>query len=399
MQALLDTDMQNFWLTLVVLLAGLSQVNGYRPIVRPKEKITTSEAPEPWHRTIYETQKEIVTPTVIAGITFRAKPPATPNPLQPWITLNKLGEPKTVKPEIKNGHTKKGHPDYSTYFKTPMVHTYSYEELKAHNMDPDDVHVETTFIDEDDTYVSLNPVIRCTPDRYYNKGASGDLSSEPFCTPRENVLWKVGKTYFASWYTHFFRDEDSDEVIDEVRVHLSYVREKEHEKGFVKRDLPATFFSSEWLRNDEGMLPIEVQEEWLQGSRSRRVVLSVQPKNVPDDEFKPLDHGVLFTIDQGSKVFKATKEELALEDAGFTNRHWLWVAITMPTVVVIALILMYFFLYANNGYRDFSDITRKAMSKKHRVIGKVSDLKKYKSLKNHKYSELPSYKTKPGKQH
>lgn len=391
--------MQNFWLAFVVLLTGLSQVYAYRPNVRPKEKLTTSEEPNPWYRTIYGSKVEIVTPTVIAGVTFRAKPSPTPNPLQPWITLNKNGEPKTVKPEIKNGITKKGSPDYSTYFKVVSTRTLAYEDLKAHNMDPDEVHEEEVFSDEDDTYISLNPVIRCTPNRYFNKGTSGDIPSEPFCTPRENSQWKVGKTYFASWYTHFFKDEHSDEVIDEVRVHLSYVKERDEEKGFVKRDIPATFFTSEWLRNDEGMLPFEIQDEWLQGQRTRKVVLSVQPKNVPDEEFDPLEHGVLLFIDKGSKVYKNTKEEILLANAGFTNKHWLFVAITMPTVVVIALIVMYFFLYANNGYRDFSDITRKAMSKKHRVIGKVSEMKKYKNMKNHKYSELPSYNTKPDKQH
>ncbi|QLQ80122.1 hypothetical protein HG537_0D01220 [Torulaspora globosa] len=391
--------MGKFWLSLVVLLAGFSEVNGYRPNIRPKEKVTTSEQPDPWYRTIYGTKVELVTPTVIAGVTFKAKPSPTPNPLEPWITLNKLGEPKTVKPEIKNGITKKGSPDYSTYFKVASTTTLAYEDLKAHNMDPDEVYEEKVFIEEDKTYVSLNPVIRCTPDRYFNKGPSRDISSEPFCTPQEDVQWKVGKTYFASWYTHFFRDEHSDEVIDEVKVHLSYVKEREGEKGFVKRDIPATFFSSEWLRNDEGMLAIEVQPEWLQGARTRKVVLSVQPKNVPDEEFHPLDHGILLFIDAGSRVYKHTKEQLALEEAGFTERHWLFVAITMPTVVVIALILMYFFLYANNSYRDFSDITRKAMSKKHRVIGKVSEIKKFKNLRNHKYSELPSYQTKPDKQH
>lgn len=389
--------MHNFWLALVVLLTGISQVYGYRPVIRPKEKVTTSEEPEPWYRTIYGTQRELVTPTVIAGVTFKAKPAPTPDSLQPWITLNKLGEPKTVKPEFKNGRTKKGVPDYSTYFKAVSTRTWSYEELQAHNMDPDEVHEEKIYIDEDDTYVSLNPVIRCTPDRYFNKGISGDIPSEPFCTPRENVQWKVGKTYFATWYTHFFRDEHSDEVIDEVRVHLSYVKERESEKFQVKRDIPATFFSSEWMRNDEGMLGIEIMQEWLDDYRTRKVVLSVQPINIPDDEFDPLEHGVLIYIDQGSKVFKPTKDQLALEKAGITDNHWLYVAITMPTVVVIALVMMYFFLYANGRYRDFSDITRKAMNKKRRVIGKVSDMKKFKHMKNHKYTELPTYK--PDKQH
>lgn len=389
--------MQNLWLNLVLFLMAISHVHGYKPNIRPQEKVTTSEEPEPWHRTIYGSVKEIVTPTVIAGVTFRAKPLPTSDPLQPWITLNNQGEPKTVKPGMKNGRIKKGSPDYSTYFKAVSTRTWSYEELQAHNMDPNEEHEETILIDEDDTYVSLNPVIRCTPQRYFKKGDSGDKSSAPFCTPREKVQWKVGKTYFATWYTHFFKDEHSDEVIDKVRVHLSYVKESEHSRGYAKRDMPATFFSSDWLRNDEGMLAIEVLDEWLQGARTRSVVLSVQPYNIPDDSFDPLENGVLIYIDQGSKVFKKTKEQLALEKAGISENHWLYVAITMPTAVVVALVLMYFFLYANGKNRDFSDITRKVNNKKRRVLGKVSEMKKFKHIKNRKYTELPTYK--PDKQH
>lgn len=380
------------------LLLGVDHVQGYRQIVRPKEKLTTSEEVKPWYRTIYSTQVEVVTPTVVAGVTFSAKPLATPDPLQPWISLNKEGEPKTVKPEIKNGRTKRGTPDYSTYFQTVSTRTFSYEDLKAHNMDPNDVHEEEVFIDEDKTYVSLNPVIRCTPKLYFNKGASGDITSEPFCFPRENVQWKVGKTYFVTWYTQFFRDEHSDKVVDKVRVHLSYVKEKANEQGFLKRDIPATFFSSDWVRNLEGVYPIEVMQDWLQDVFTRKIVVSVQPENVPDDEFDPLLNGVLLYIDQGSKVYKDTREQLALKDAGISNSRWYYVAITMPTVVIVALVLMYFFLFANSRYRDFSDVTRKAANRKRRVLGKVSELKKFKNIKNHKYSELPSFKTKPGKQ-
>lgn len=375
----------------------LVSVEGYRPQVNPKEKHTTSDSPKPWLRTIYSTQKEIVTPTVIAGVTFSGKPKATPDPLEPWVSLDKVGKPKTIKPVIKNGRTEKGIPDYSTYFQSVTTRTYSYEELKAMDLPPNEPHEEEEFIDEDDTYVSLNPVVRCTPQLYFNKGSTKDVPSAPFCIPYEHVSWKAGETYFTTWYTHFFRDENSDEVIEKVRVHLSYVKEQSNEKGILKRDLTAAFYSSDWLKNVDGLHPIEVIEEWLQGDRTRKVVLSVQPENIPDDEFDPLEYGVFLAIDQGSVVFRHTKEELALKDAGITDNKWWYVAITMPTVVIIALVLMYFFLYANNNYRDFSDITREAQKKKRRVLGKVSEMKKFKNTKNHKYSELPSYK--PSKQH
>lgn len=62
--------------------------------------------PDPWYRTV-DGQVEIVRPTVIAGVTISAKPPKTTDPLQEWVSLDKTGKPKTIRPEIKNGRTKK----------------------------------------------------------------------------------------------------------------------------------------------------------------------------------------------------------------------------------------------------------------------------------------------------
>lgn len=384
-----------------VLLSSvlLSQVNGYKQVHNPKEeKETTSEEQKPWVRTIYSTQVEIVTPTVIDGVTFSAKPSPTPNALEPWVSLNNEGRPKTIKPEIKNGQTKRGKPDYTTYFKTLSVKTYSYEDLKAHNMDPSDTFEEEIYVAEDDTYTSLNPIIRCTPDRYFNKGLAKDISSEPFCTPRENSRWKIGTTYFISWYTKFFESEYSGKIADNVRIHLSYVKEKASEKGYHKRDIPATFFSSEWIKNVDGVYPIELEEDWLQEAYERRIVLSIQPSYISDDKFNPLTNGVLLYMILGSKVAKTTKEEWDLADAGINNDQWYYIILTMPTVAVIVVVVLYFFLQANRRYRDFSDITRTSLNSKRKVLGKFSEMKKFRNMKNHKYSELPTYNKDKGKQ-
>ena len=125
-----------FALYVVGLLFLSQEAVAYKKVHRPKVKETTSEEVKPWIRTIYESQVEIVTPTVIAGVTFSGRPAPTPDPLEPWVSLKKDGTPQTIKPELKNGRTKKGRPEYSTYFKTLSVMTYSFEDLKAHNMDP-----------------------------------------------------------------------------------------------------------------------------------------------------------------------------------------------------------------------------------------------------------------------
>ncbi|CDO96539.1 unnamed protein product [Kluyveromyces dobzhanskii CBS 2104] len=377
---------------LVSLSLWIESAFGYRNVVQPKHTTTTSETPKPWIRTIYGTQREIVTPTVIAGVTFGRQPQITPDPLEPWVSLKKDGSPQTVKPQIKNGRTKNGAPDYGSYFKTASTTTYSEEELVEMGIEPDGPHEEEKLVDEDITYLSLNPIIRCTPNRYFNKGSSKDVSSAPFCTPKENADLKVSKTYFVSWYTRFFENDEGVKD-DEVRLHLSYVKEKAHEKGYAKRDLTGTFFSSEWLKNLDGMYPLEISEEWLQGSYTRKIIISVQPKSISDDEFDPFETGVVANIILGSKVFKTTKEQLALQDQGITEDTWYYVAMTIPTVVLFAVVFMYFFVQLNSKYRDFSDVKRQALNQKRKVIGKFKDIKKYRHIKNHKYDELPLHKS------
>lgn len=376
-----------------------SCASAYKNVHHPKEeKESTSEEPKEWFRTIYSTRVEIVKPTVIAGVTFSGKPKATADPLEPWVSLDKLGQPKTIRPEIKNGRTVRAVPDYSTYFQTAAVRTYSYEDLKAHNMDPNDKYEEEYFIPEDDTYTSLNPVMRCTPDSYFHKGLAKDISSEPFCTPRENVQWKVGHTFFATWYTRFFEEENSGKVAHMVRIHMSYVKESLSEKGMSKRDLHATFFSSEWVKNIDGIYAIKPHQDWLQGEYDRKIVLSVQPDYISDAEFNPLENGVVMHIIQGSKVAKTTKEDWVLIESGLQKEKWWYIALTMPTIAIIVFVILYFFLRANKGMRDFSDVTKVTLGKKHKVLGKFANMKKFKGMRNHKYTDLPSYNKNKGKQ-
>ena len=49
---------------------------------------------------------EIVTPTIIQGVTFNAQPPSTTNGLEYWVSLKDDGSPKTIKPQMKNGQIK-----------------------------------------------------------------------------------------------------------------------------------------------------------------------------------------------------------------------------------------------------------------------------------------------------
>ncbi|AGO11899.1 AaceriADR134Cp [[Ashbya] aceris (nom. inval.)] len=371
-----------------VCLLFVQVAYGWRDFVRPKPTTTTTEELHPWHRTIYGTVKEIVTPTVIAGVTFSAKPDPTPDPLKPWVSLKKDGLPQTIKPEVKKGRTVKGPPDYSTYFKAVSTRTYSYEELQAHNMDPNEKHEEEVFTDEDDTYSSLNPILRCTPDRYSNKGVAKDISSQPFCTPHENVDWYAGRTYFITWYTHFFWDKARDAPAEQARVMLYYVKkgQKMH-----KREPNKPFFRGQWVKNIDGLFAIEIDEDWLQGQSVRRLMLAVQPSTIPDEEFDPLEHGILVRLALPNKVFKANKQDLKLLDSGMDDESWYYLLLTLPTVVVFVAAFVYFFLQWNRRYTDFSDISRAAIAKKHRIIGKFKDMPRFRNMRNHRYDELPQH--------
>lgn len=380
-----------FWAAIFAIFAAVSasgQQESPRTLEKRAKKVfnarpttsTSSETPKPWIRTIYSTQVEIVTPTVIAGVTFRAKPAEPTKGVVPWVSLKKDGSPQTIMPKLKNGITEKASPTYSTYFQTATTVTYDYEQLKAHNMDPDSVHEEVEYIDEDKTYVSLNPLIRCTPDRYYMKGLARDVSSEPFCTPHENSKIKLDNTYFVTWYTRYFGDEAK-----KVRLHFSYVKQKLKDKGMSKREVVHAFYSTEWLDNVDGFYPLSIKEEWLRDQYEQNVAISIQPDNVPDEEFDLLEHATIVQFAKGSKVFKNTKEHREKLDQGIDHDGVYYAIVSIPAVVAVSILGMYFFLYLTRNSRDITDIRYKVWKSQHKVLGK------FKSKKNRGYSELPKF--------
>lgn len=391
----------------------------WREVVVPRPNTKKSDPPpEPWRRTISSSIVEIVHPTVIAGVTFSAKPTSINGPT-PWVSLNKQGVPQTVKPKVKNGVTKNAGPDYKNWFKTATTVVHDNKDLKAHNLKEDETFTEVTYIEEDDTYLKMNPLIRCTPDRYLNKGLAKDTSSEPFCTPAENSNIDLGKTYFITWYTRFF------EEAEKVKIHLAYVREKEHVKGMRKRDgnlasnyeivplneetiqnnlnltkrandafIPSgtklAFFSSDWLINRDGYFPLEIEEAWLKGKYSKQAIINIQPDTIDDDDFDLLSQGILVNLRKGTAVYKKSKEQLALEDEGIgEDENKYIVMMTMPTVVCIAACIMYFITQLCSKDRDVAGIRRSYYkSKFHKKLGKP---KFFSSKKNKGYANLPQY--------
>lgn len=342
----------------------------------------TSELPQPWIRTIYGTVVEVVTPYVVGDVTFANKQPETTDGLEPWISINNNGLPKTIHPRMKNGKVDKGFPDVGTYFQTATTVVYNQKDLNAHNLNDDAVVKQVEMIDEDDTYIKLSPLQRCTPDYYYKKGIANIEMSEPFCAPRDHQKMRVGKTYFITWYTRFF------ENVEKVKFHYAFVNEKSHDKGFDKRDLIdeslkdvdaeieqmsgnvkfqgdvyGSFFSSEWIKND-GWYALDIDEKWLQGKVYKKVVISIQPDSVPDDEFSILDGSHFFaTFQLRENIGKNTKEMRKLQDQTGTNDDFYYVVTAIPTAVMVSVLFMYFFLYLNRKHRDLSHIRKPKKSR------------------------------------
>lgn len=389
-----------------IATATLEKRKPWRDAVVPRTTTTSLEFAETWIRTISETVVEIVHPTVIAGVTFSAKPTSAHGATR-WISLNKQGVPKTVNPKVKNGVTQNPSPDYKNWFKTATTIIHDNKDLKAHNLGEDDTFHEVKYIEEDDTYVKLNPIIRCTPDRYFDKGVAKDITSEPFCTPADNSNIDLGKTYFVTWYTRFFED------VQKVRVHLAYIKEKAVQKGMRKRDLSSryevvsvgkrdemlasgtkmAFFSSEWMANRDGYFPLEIKEEWLKGKYNKLAILTLQPDNVDDEDFDLLSQGIIINLRKGAAVFKKSKAQLELEDDGIGESENKYIILmTMPTIVVVAVCLMYFITQLCSKDRDISAIRRAVYKNRfHKNLGKPSINKIFKSKKKNGYDKLPQF--------
>lgn len=349
--------------------------DAYNKAVGVSGDTTTTTVPDKWIRTIYSTKVEIVQPTVIRGVTFSAKPPATTDGLEQWIDLDKNGSPKTKRPKLKGGHTENASPTYDTWFATPTTIEYTKEELKAHNMEDDEIHKQVDWIPEDLTYHSLNPVIRCTPDRYKKKGLNKNLDTLPFCTPVDNSHWKKGLTYFVTWYSRHFDAE-------KVRFHLSEITPSLKDQGYRKRSAimekggkitSASFYTSDWINNDDGIWPIEIVDDLFEDDKQlqRKVLLSIQPDTIDDEEFDLLKNSLVIEIFRTYGKVKKGKSHQDLEllelkqklkhlgveiEDGFNYEKY-FAIMGIPLFVVALGCGMYIFVMVNKT--DLSHLKRK----------------------------------------
>ncbi|KAG7665537.1 uncharacterized protein J8A68_000939 [[Candida] subhashii] len=392
---------------------------------------SSNNIPPKWVRTVGDIV-EIVQPTVIEGVTFSAKPPATTNGLEPWVTLKDDGSPKTIKPQVKNGITKNAWPTYGTWYQTATTKVWTKEELRAHNMADDEVFEEVIYVEEGDLHDhNLSPLIRCVPDRYKKKGIGRDLTTEPFCTPKDNAQWRKDKTYFITWYSRYFGDG-----VKNVRFHLSHIKESARYKGLKKREDEVegdelveeavvkrdddkevsldkrsavlqqggkiseySFYSSDWTSNEQGFFPIFIDKSWFGKEYVRKVLLSIQPDDISDEDFDHYKDSIVVEISQGSKVSKGHLEDLKKLEEKYANRHLgesieveegidyekYILMMTMPTCVILAAFGMYIFVTINKV--DLSGLKKRKFARERTTHRRIP----FKRKNDNPYSPLPQY--------
>ncbi|KAK9320334.1 hypothetical protein V1517DRAFT_264581 [Lipomyces orientalis] len=295
-------------LPLLPLVAGEAKTPGIYPL-------------RPWTRTAPSGTKETVTPFVVEGITMSPRPPVvTPTAAVPWISLKNNGAPVTIKPKIKNGYTEKASPTYGTWF----AEETGAMEADSSSTGADDAEEgvaakETKVLKTvmngryyEGEFERLNPVVRCTPERYLEHG---DL--EPFCSPASNSELLSGHAYFVTWYSRYFNatkvrisllDYDTLSITSPSAIHDNSVEKNLKEFAF---------FTSEWVDNELGYYILDIDPKWVGKSFSKAVYIHLEsPAEAADD--LDVQHVPLVKLLKGPKAMRSSKqryEEQTLEMA------------------------------------------------------------------------------------
>ncbi|KAM9919397.1 hypothetical protein OXX80_012716, partial [Metschnikowia pulcherrima] len=162
----------------------------------------------------------------------------------------------------------------------------------------------------------------------------------------------------------------------------------------------ASFFASEWMPKEEGIFPIEINPDWLQGEYYKKVLISLQPDNVSDDEFDHMSNFIVIEIAQRAKVAKGHAEDITKQEErqrmkalygdsydveeGIDYEKYI-IIMTMPTCVLLAVVFMYLFVWYNSRDHDLSFL------KKVKFAKKKSTKLPFRRKKESKYTELPQW--------
>ncbi|KAK9234955.1 hypothetical protein V1525DRAFT_411388 [Lipomyces kononenkoae] len=324
-------------LHLVPLVVGEAKTPGILPL-------------RPWTRTAPSGTKETVTPFIVEGITISPRPAVvTPTVAVPWISLKNNGAPVTIKPNVKDGYTKNASPTYGTWFAeetgaVDAIGSSTTASVAEESAVAKDTNALTTVMNGryyEGEFERLNPIIRCTPERYLEQG---DLA--PLCSPTSSSELLSGHAYFVTWYSRYFNST-------QVRINLldydtlsitspSAIHDKSVEKSLKE----FAFFTSEWVDNELGYYILEIDPKWIGKPFSKSVYIHIEsPVEAADD--LDVTHAPLVTLMKGPKAMRNTQryEEQTLE-----------MAATIPLCVLVFCVFLAAFHFCTRRSRKIGNI-------------------------------------------
>ncbi|KAK9370085.1 hypothetical protein V1509DRAFT_645305 [Lipomyces kononenkoae] len=309
----------------------------------------------PWTRTAPIGTKETVTPFIVEGITISPRPAVvTPTVAVPWISLKNNGAPVTIRPKVKYGYTENASPTYCTWFAeetgTGIVTsdevgnstTTSFAEESAV---PQETNAPKTVMNGryyEGEFERLNPIIRCTPERYLEQG---DLA--PFCSPASSSELLSEHAYFVTWYSRHFNSTT-------VRINLleydtlSITSPSAIHDNSVEQNLKEfAFFTSEWVDNELGYYILEIDPKWIGKTFSKSVYIHIEsPAEAADD--LDVARTPLVTLMKGPKAMRSSPQRY--------EEQTLEMAATIPLCVLVFCVFLVAFHFCTRKSRKIGNI-------------------------------------------
>ncbi|KAF5092907.1 hypothetical protein D0Z03_002643 [Geotrichum reessii] len=238
--------MKYSWLSVACFFAGSvsalpiipeSQVTPSPTVPGLVKRAASNGAQSVWTSTHANGVKELVTATIIDGVTISASPAKNTDNSKPtpWNSLDGSGIPIMVTPTIvkAGGETISASPVPPTNYPKPSA---------------------------------IPPVLRCFGNRVpeSNKGSSRIAPGYPFCSPLNGTEWIVGETYWITWDPTYWGGSD----ITQVKIFARFLP-IDDDSDFV--------FETDWISNADGYFPLTVLSDYRIRNTDGYMFINMRP--------------------------------------------------------------------------------------------------------------------------
>lgn len=214
------------------------------PMVIQKRAQQAINGKSVWTSTLANGALELVTMTIIDGVTISAPAPTTTDKSKPtpWVSVDGSGIPIAVTPTIltAGGSTVSTSPSPPTSYPTPNA---------------------------------IPPVLRCFGDRVPASNTDGKSTNPPgypFCSPRNGTEMLVGETYWLTWDPTYW---GANNDIKFVKIYARYLPSKNNEDQV---------FITDWISNADGYFPLTVLDDYRIRGTNGYMFINLTPL-VPDN--------------------------------------------------------------------------------------------------------------------